>query len=143
MDDKELDRDEIVGNYLNAGDYHRAEIFALSIESEWQKAESLTQVARAWVSAGRLDNARRVWKIAIGTAQACENSLSLQDSYDSSSVLWEIAEDMALEGEIEKARNLAAGIKNESKRERALHNVEEIAAGGQGSFYLLRHRSAL
>ena len=133
----EPDRTEVIGGFLQSGDYQSAESFAHSIEDEWQKAESLAQIARAMSSAGRLNEARRVWREAIAVAQTGENSQSLQDSLDSSSVLWEIAEDMALAGDIDDARNVAANIKNEHKRQRALSYVTEIAGGGTGSFYKL------
>jgi hypothetical protein len=137
----ELDRLEVIGNFLRAGDYQSAEAFALSVDGEWQRAESLTQVARAVASAGRLEEARRIWGVAITVAQEGERSPRPQDSYDSSSVLWEIAEDMALAGDMENARTIAANIKNEHKKQRALENLADIARGGKGSFYKLRNGS--
>ena len=143
MEDIDLDRTEVIGNFLNAADYQSAESFALSVEGKWQRAESLAQVARELASVGQLNEARRVWGDAISVAQAGEDSWSQQDSLDSSSVLWEIAEDMALAGELENAQRVARGIKNEHKRQRALHYVAEIVAGGKGSFYKLRNNPPL
>jgi hypothetical protein len=137
MDD--LDRAEIIAGFLKSGDYQSAESFAHSVEDEWQRAESLAHLARAMSSAGRLNEARRVWRVAIVVAQTGENSESMQKSLDSSSVLWEIAEDMALAGDIDDARHVAANIKNEHKRQRALSYVVEIASGGTGSFHKLRN----
>jgi hypothetical protein len=111
---------------------------SLSIEDEWQRAESLAQVARGLASAGQLDYARKIWREAIFVARAGECSRSPQESIGSSSVLWEIAEDMALAGEIECAERTATSIKNEHKRQRALHFVADIVKGGKGSFYKLR-----
>jgi hypothetical protein len=125
--------------FLKSDDYQTAESFAHSIKDEWQRAESLAQIARAMASTGRLNDARRVWREAIAVAQAGENSQNLQDSLDSCSVLWEIAEDMASEGDIDGARKVAMNIKNEHKRQRALSYVAEIAEGGRGSFYRLRN----
>lgn len=135
----EPDRNVIIDNFLQSGDSASAESFARSIEDEWQRAESLAQIARVVSSKGQLDEARRLWREAIVVAQAGEDSQSAQDSLDSSSVLWEIAEDIALAGEIDKARKVAANIKNEHKRQEALSCVAEIAAGGAGSFYKLRN----
>ena len=136
MDD--LDRTQIIDNLLKAGDYEAAENFASSVEEEWQSAESLAQVARTLVSVNKLGDARRIWEKAITTAQAGENSDSSQDSLDSSSVLWEIAEDMALAGEMERACKVASQIKNGQKKEGALQELEDIANGGRGSFYKIR-----
>jgi hypothetical protein len=137
MDD--LDRSEIIEGFLKSDDYQSAECFARSIEDKWQRAESLAQLARVISSNGQLNEARRLWREAIAVAQAGENSQSMQDSLDSSSVLWEIAEDMALAGNIDAACNVAANIKSEHKRQRALSYVAEIASGGTGSFYRLRN----
>src|ERR1041384_872224 len=103
----ELDRTEVIETLLRAGDYEAAEHFASSVEEDWQRAESLAQVARTLVSIGKLEDARRIWEKAIITAQVGENSPSSQDSMDSSSVLWEIAEDIALAGDMERARKIA------------------------------------
>ena len=100
----------------------------------WQKAESLAQTARKLSSEGQRDEAKRIWAEAVETARKGEDSLSLQDSIDSSSVLWEIAEDMVSAGEFEIAGEIARVIKNERKRQKALHNIAEIADGKDGSF---------
>jgi hypothetical protein len=137
MDD--LDRTEIIEGFLQSGDYQSAENLARVIEDECQRAKSLARIARVISFAGRLNDARRIWGEAITVAQAGENSHSSQASLDSSSVLWEIAEDLALAGEMDEARKLAASIRNEHQRQRALSYVEEIAQGGKGSFYKLRN----
>jgi hypothetical protein len=133
--DEELDRLNIIGGLLRTGNYEEAERVANSVESEWQRADSLAQVARYFVTLGQLDQAERLWKIAIAAAQVGEQSPSPQDSLDSSSTLWEIAEDMALAGAIESAYTVATAIQNDWKKQRAIEGIAAIRGGGSGSFY--------
>jgi hypothetical protein len=132
------DRDQIIDELLMAGDLQGAEAFAQAIKEEWQKAESLARVAKFLASVNQLNEARRIWADAVTTAKAGEDSESLQDSYDSSSVLWEIAEDMALAGEVEAANKIAIAIKNDGKRQRALQGLADIENGRKGYFYTNR-----
>jgi hypothetical protein len=106
----------------------------------WQKAEYLAQTARKLVLEGQLEEARSIWIEAVKVARKGENSLSPQDSIDSSSVLWEITEDMASAGEFREAGEIATAIKNERKRQNALHNIAEIANGKEGSFSKQREK---
>jgi ribosomal protein S7 len=100
----------------------------------WQRAESLAHTARKFISEGQLEKAKSIWDEAVEIARKGENSSSLQDSIDSSSVLWEISEDMASAGEFGLAEEIAVAIKNERKRQNALHNIAEIAEGKEDSF---------
>ena len=136
MDD--LDRDEVVDRLLIAGDFLSAESFVNSIEELWQKAESLGRLARAYVASGQINQAKRLWEAAIAVARVGEGSQSPQDSIDSSSVLWEIAEDMASAGELQAAVDVASEIKNTGKRQRALEELRKIRNGEKGSFYRIR-----
>ena len=100
----------------------------------WQRAESIARRARELVREGRLEAARSLWIEAVELARKGEKSSGPQDSLDSSSVLWEIAEDMASAGEFEAAGEIAAAIKNERKRQNALRFIADIADGKEGSF---------
>jgi hypothetical protein len=141
--DEELDSYEVIKRLLEARDYQAAEQFAYSVSAGWQRGESLGEVARALIAAGELDQARRVWEEAIATARKGENDGDAQDSMDSSSVLWEIAEDIALAGEQERAKEVANAIKNEWKRDSALRGLRDIESGGKGSFYKIHNKEPL
>ena len=125
-DDDEIDRCEVVSQLLEAGDYQAAEEFALTVRAGWERGESLSVIARAFVANGDLDQAQRVWAEAIATARASEIAGDVQDSIDSSSVLWDIARDMALAGDTGQAFQVATGIKNDGKRKRAFETLAEI-----------------
>ena len=141
--DEELDRCEVIKQLLDARDYQAAEQFACSVSAGWERGESLGEVARALVAAGELDQARRVREEAIKTAREGEINGDVQDSLDSSSVLWEIAEDLALIGELEGANEVADAIKNNWKRERALQGLKGIEGGGKGSWYKMHNNESL
>jgi hypothetical protein len=135
MDNLGLDRAHIINSLLRAHAYKAAEEFACSLPQAWQRAESLAQVTRALVSNGQTDEARRLWERAAIAAQHGERSQNAQDRIDSSSVLREIAEDMALAGEVKGANQAAMGIKHDLKRERALEGLADTAHGGKGFFH--------
>jgi hypothetical protein len=137
------DRDQIIDELLKAGDLRGAEAFARTVEEEWQKAESLARVAKFLASVDKLSEAQRIWADAITTAKAGENSESPQDSHDSSSVLWEIAEDVALAGDVEVANKIAVAIRHDRKRQRALQCLADIENGSKGSFYKNRFEELL
>lgn len=77
--------------------------------------------------------ARRVWGIAIEVARIGEKSESPQDSLDSSSVLSEIAENIATFGDAEYARSVAKSVLHDYIRDRTIASVEQILKGEQGS----------
>ncbi len=95
----------------------------VNILSEWQKAELLHSIAKSLRRTKAVFKADEVWEKAIAVAQKGEESPSLQDSYDSSGVLAEIAEHFAAEERIEKALGIAQKIKNISKKERVLQQI--------------------
>lgn len=101
---------------------------------EWQKAELLVKSARNLFLEGRTKEAQTILSEAVEIARQGENSSSEQSSIDSSSLLWEIAEELAFTGEFEKAQEVAFNIKNQHKSQRAQHFVAEIAEGRKGSF---------
>jgi hypothetical protein len=100
----------------------------------WQRDESLAETARKFISEGQLEKAKSIWDEAVEIARKGENGSSPQDSIDSSSVLWEISEDMFSAGEFGLAEEVAAAIKSERKRQNALQNIAQIADGKEGSF---------
>ncbi|HSK72722.1 MAG TPA: hypothetical protein VK892_13560 [Pyrinomonadaceae bacterium] len=93
--------------------------------SAWQKAELLHKIAKSLWKVKSYYRADEVWQKAIEIARDGEESESLQNSLDSSSVLAEIAENFASEDRIERAFSLAQNIKNIGKRERALNSISE------------------
>ena len=129
-----LDREVVIKHFLSSNRFNDAEAFALTIEPEWEQAEPLAYIARAAWKAHDPERAWRVWSTAAEVAKRGERSESTQDSLDSSSVLWEIAENRAVSGDIEQARYLALTIQNEGKKVRAIECVEAIASGAMGSF---------
>lgn len=126
---EEPDRAEVISRLLDGSDYQGAVIFARSVKEGWERGESLAQIARALVAAGRLAEARHIWAEAVETAKLGEKSGSSQDSIDSSSVLWELAEDVAKAGEVDAAYEIATKIKDAWKKQRALQSLEEITGG--------------
>jgi hypothetical protein len=124
---------ELVAQLMIDGQIERALKFLVEaekaswvIEEEWRRAESLNRIARILAMGKEQIQARRIWNDAIAIAQSGEKSTSMQDSIDCSSVLWEIAEDLASFGELEKAREVAQSIKNRGKRERALNSIRNV-----------------
>jgi tetratricopeptide (TPR) repeat protein len=122
---------QIVANYLTSighlekafSIFDEAEKAALSKNlAEWQQAELLHKIAKSLRQIKSFFKADEIWEKAITIAHKGENSNS-QDSADSSSVLAEIAQYLAHEGETEKALNIAQNIKNVGKKERALQKV--------------------
>jgi len=105
-----------------------------SSASAWQKALALARIAQALWSFGEADQARRVWTDATAIARLGEESTSRQDNVDSSSVLWEIAEGLAVAGEFAAATAVAQAIQTEGLRDKALSGVDTISRGGQSSF---------
>ncbi len=91
--------------------------------AEWQKAELLHNIAKSLRRTKAVFKADEVWEKAIAAAQKGEESLSSQDSYDSSGVLAEIAEHFTTEERIEKALSIAQKIKNIGKKERVLQQI--------------------
>jgi hypothetical protein len=110
-----------------------AEAAACEIDAAWQKAESLNGIANVMIAAKDEEGARRVRADAVLAAQAGQASSDLQDSLDCSSVLAEIARDMASAGETESALEVARTIKSLGKQQRAWDAIAKLAtdAGDQ------------
>jgi hypothetical protein len=100
----------------------------------WQKAEALARIAMGFAITNEREQALRVWETAIGLARSGEHSDDIQESIDSSSVLWEIAENLVAAGYHNEGRGLAHSIKNSTKRERAIDSVEKKARGEKGAW---------
>ncbi len=94
--------------------------------SEWQQAELLHQIAKSLRRIKAVFKADEVWEKAIAVGQKGENSPSLQDSLDASSVLAEIAEHFAAEERIGKAVSIAQKLKSMEKREWSLSIIAEL-----------------
>jgi tetratricopeptide (TPR) repeat protein len=86
---------------------------------EWQRAESLDRIAKVLVALGERAAGLCLLEEGIVIARIGENKNDL----DASSVLTEIAEDLGLAGEFERADAVAQAIKNEYLRKRTLDRV--------------------
>ena len=139
-DNSERDACERFDDLLARGDLIGAEAAARVLSPEWLRAERLEALSRAAHQGGAEEASRRLTEDALAAARAGERSSIPQDSIDASSVVWEIAEDLALRGDVGAAREVAGSILSSSKRERALQFVSQIAAGGAGSCASLRAR---
>ena len=91
--------------------------------AEWQKAELLHNIAKSLRRTKAVFKADEVWEKAIAAAQKGEESPSSQDSYDSASVLAEIAEYFAAEERVEKALGIAREMKNIDRKEKVLQQI--------------------
>jgi len=116
----EVDRDKVLDHFISVCDWTGAERFTNTVTDLWQRAESLGRLARELDMAGSHDQAQRVRTLAVTVAREGELSSNVQDSLDSSSVLWELAVDFAQSGQREVATDIAQHIRNNGKRARAL-----------------------
>lgn len=91
--------------------------------AEWQKAELLHGIAKSLRRANAVFRADEVWAKAVSTAQNGENSSNPQDSYDSSSVLAELAEYFAAHENFERALGIAQKIKNIGIKEKVIPQI--------------------
>lgn len=103
-----------------------AAVVAGPIHESWQKAEILCHIAKWLAVASKQDQARSMWNEAIAVARDGEQSHDLQDSIDCSSVLGEIALELALIGDVEEARKVARNIKSDPKRASASKALTRI-----------------
>ena len=127
MYEPEMDRDYVLDRFIADGDWTGAEDFAHSVDELWQRAESLARLARALAKAGRPTDAMRIRSDAVAVAREGELSNHVQDSLDSSSMLWELAVDLMGSGERDRALDVARRIANAGKRQRALETLEQLA----------------
>ena len=87
---------------------------------EWQRAESLTKLARHFIEINQKERAVKLLSKAAQIAQAGERQSNavgnMQDAIDSASVLGEVAEAFTGIGEIRQAEKIARSIMNGFKR---------------------------
>lgn len=95
--------------------------------AEWQQAVLLHQIAKSLHKIKAVFKADEVWEKAAAIARKGEDSLSSQDSMDSSSVLAEIAENFAAAERFEEALSISQKIKNIEKKERILRRISEYS----------------
>lgn len=133
---------EIAARLIAAGQRDRALLVlartataAEEIPEPWPRAEALTRVGKFLWLAGQPDSARALWAQAEAEAQAGEQVEDRQAALDCASVLWELAETLALAGDWAWAQHVAAGIANEGKRTRALEALGGLQAGRPPSVF--------
>jgi 1-aminocyclopropane-1-carboxylate deaminase/D-cysteine desulfhydrase-like pyridoxal-dependent ACC family enzyme len=106
-----------------------AELTAEAIEDEsyskWQKAEALDQIAKIYQTANEREHAKSVWLKAIEVAQRGQSSNDVQEIFDCSGVLSEIAKNLATAGFLELAKDVAQSIRVDYKRQGALNKISE------------------
>lgn len=127
---------------LKEGNLLQAEAITENFDEDWFIAESLCKIARQYHSLGQLLEANRVWNKAISIANEGENPENPQNAVDCASVLWEISEDFALNGDFDKAKEIIASIRNSGKRKRALKNLENILKGEDGAFQKIHSKNS-
>lgn len=94
----------------------------------WQRAESLAWIAAVLAQVNERRKAQEVWSEAIKVARVGEQEANL-GAIDCSIVLLEIAEGMALTGDLENAKAIVKSIRFDAKREKALCVIQKIANG--------------
>lgn len=123
---------QTIGDYLSSighlekafSVFDEAEKIAVSENlAQWQQAELLHGIAKSFREMKAFYKADEVWEKAVAVAQKGQESPSLQDSLDASSVLAEIAENFAAQERIEKALNVAQIIKNVDRKEGVLLQI--------------------
>ncbi len=124
---------------MKSEDLIQAEFFARKIDGEWQIAQSLIMTARKYSDLGQKEKSIELLNEAVRFGRIGEQSESIQDSLDSSSVLAEIAEEIAVVNNLENAKVIAESILNERKRSWSLENLSNIAKGEKG--YYQKHYS--
>ena len=122
---------EVADHLISVGHLEKAFLIFTEAENassaenlaEWQKAELLHNIAKCLRRAKAVFKADEVLEKAITVALKGEESQNLQDSYDASSILAEIAEHLASEGMFERAFSIAQKIRNIGKREKVLQQI--------------------
>lgn len=98
----------------------------------WQTAENYARIGQTMAHAGNHSEALRVWDKAIEVGRTGEE-VPTHDSEECSGVLWQVAEYLALAGELEKAKSLASSIRTDRKRDHAVTAVARIASGDKNA----------
>lgn len=96
---------------------------AKQIEEPWQQAERLCRIAKTLAAAKANEKAIRMWQEATLVAQRGEENTDSQSRVDCSGVLREITTELALFGEVGKAKEIAQNIRSTGKRDDALKAV--------------------
>lgn len=97
----------------------------------WQRAELLDKLARTIFPSGYGARNMKFWGRAVEIARVGEESPSAQDSIDASSVLSQIAVNVAKSGSRSRALDIARSIRNLGKRDGAVRAIEgQSTAGG-------------
>ncbi len=94
---------------------------------EWQKAELLHKISKSLRKHNAVFKAEKIREKAVQFARKGEVSGDAQESVDCSSVLAEIAENVASDGEFIKAFEIAQNIKSIGKKERAIKKISELS----------------
>jgi tetratricopeptide (TPR) repeat protein len=100
--------------------------------SLWQQAELLHHIAKTMYNMGAKKKADEVWEQAISFGQLGEDHPSSQESYDASSVLWEIMETLALVGNTQKALEVAKAIQSDRRRDNVIKAINKISGSADG-----------
>ncbi len=107
-----------------------AEKAAFGIEGEryeqWQRAETMGKIGKAYAIIGEHRRAQALWSEAIASAQFGQTLDNAQEIWDCSSVLSEITTYLIEAGLIDLARETAQSIRIGGRREAALSKVAAI-----------------
>lgn len=96
---------------------------ALALEQAWQRGEALDAIAATLRRAGEVERARAIWKEAADHARA--DAATAPSS--AAQVLADIAQELAMAGHGEWAREVSASVPVPAAAERARLRVEAIA----------------
>jgi hypothetical protein len=100
-----------------------AALIAVKADEYWQKAELLSKIGFQCAKEGEIDLARSYWEQGAAIAANCQTVGGLQDSFDCSSVLGEIAINFSNVKMDEMAVKFATMIQNEAIRTRTLKMI--------------------
>jgi tetratricopeptide (TPR) repeat protein len=106
---------------------HDARNVTTAIEIYPDRADALALVGDLLYQAGLKDEAYEVWDEAVAIARKGEAEPNAQHSLDSSSVLGQVAESLALVGDWVMAREIAHYIKSMYKRDRVFERLRTIS----------------
>lgn len=110
---------------------HESVVLARNIDNGWQKAEIFSKIAECFAKFGEGEIATQLWIEAASIAirsqdDLIQDAMGAQDALDALSVLKEVVNHLALNGELSKARRLANNVKY--GRETVIEHVEKIAS---------------
>jgi hypothetical protein len=97
---------------------------AQEMTAGWEKAECLNRIASIYHRLGDENEALAVWEPAIEAGLAGQQSENRQDSLDASSVLADVALNLARTSKHDLALQTAHAIKNEYKKEQTLKALQ-------------------